>query len=443
MAAYYRPPGDINDFDRRPALANQLRTEWDAYIGGAIAGRDEYLFYDAAHDPAPGVAPATQPVPWNAFPRSIWQWFKADTDPAGPAQAFAAADTLAPELAVRESGTGQVVELFARQQDEYCEWHAHRNAAGGITRITFTCEGPEYFSTMAARDVTLVGDLYRENVDPAVQDADLVWARDMEDANGDVVFSAGTYNPLNAWNTTRGAMHLTHGANTLGAEINLAADATRIAPVPSQPANTLPHRLICCAAYGGVNRSSDPTIGAGVNSLARSGIAVTLANPVGLYMTEIAIDGLRSPDGQAIGPQALRIRRASPDGTLILRAEVAVPAGAAYTLDQCTFNGAPVTGGGVIARSITMSLFGLAKVIPGRTPEQTPCRAKCCRHPNGAAFFAAVSINRSCADLDSAFWARQGPVTPRATLGAEGPPFLATAVNLKKRAAAGRGPVLP
>ena len=35
----------------------------------------------------------------------------------------------------------------------------------------------------------------------------------------------GAYNPRNMWNTARGAMHLTHPANSLGAEIKLAADA--------------------------------------------------------------------------------------------------------------------------------------------------------------------------------------------------------------------------
>ena len=36
----------------------------------------------------------------------------------------------------------------------------------------------------------------------------------------------GEYNPFNRWNTTHGAMHLTHPANTLAAEIRLAADGT-------------------------------------------------------------------------------------------------------------------------------------------------------------------------------------------------------------------------
>ena len=71
-------------------------------------------------------------------------------------------------------------------------------------------------------------------------------------------------------------MHLTHRANTLGAEIALAADATVQFQVAPAPAATFPFRLICCAQFGGENRSSDPLIGAGVNGLAHSGLAITL-----------------------------------------------------------------------------------------------------------------------------------------------------------------------
>lgn len=208
--------------------------------------RPAYLLRE--HDPLPSVAPARAPVPWNGFPRAIWQWFNADADPSGRERAFNAAEPL--RLRTRISGaSGISVSLFERQQDEYCEWHTDRDTAGRITRIAFTCEGPEYFQRMATVDITLVGDLYREHRTPAVRDEDLVWSEDM--AGGQQGFRRGDYNRWNKWNTQLGAMHLTHHANTLGAEINLAADATVLYSVPAAPANTLPFRLICCAQYGG------------------------------------------------------------------------------------------------------------------------------------------------------------------------------------------------
>jgi hypothetical protein len=40
------------------------------------------------------------------------------------------------------------------------------------------------------------------------------------------LFLNGRYFPYNKWNTTHGALHLIHPANTLNAEIFIAADAT-------------------------------------------------------------------------------------------------------------------------------------------------------------------------------------------------------------------------
>ena len=417
MSAFYRPPADIDDFSRRPALADTLRQNWDTFIGSTIRDAERGLFYDAATDPVPNVVPARQPIPWNGFPRSLWQWFNADADPAGKAQALAAVEVLR-EIFRVPLANGATLPVFERQQDEYCEWHVDRNAAGGIARIVFTSEGPEYFQEMAAVDLSLVGDLYREHVNPAVRDEELVWPADVRNRNGEILFPKGSYNRWNEWNTRKGAMHLTHRANTLGAEIALAADATVQFQVPPAPAATLPFRLICCAQFGGENRSSDPLIGAGVNGLARGGLSITLDNPVGLYIQSVGTGGLRAPNGDLIGDAALRIVRASADRRLILRAEVTPPPGAAFTLDQCTFEGEPLTGGGQIARRITMVLFGLAKTIPGRTAIQGQCTTKCCRKPNTAGFLKIVDNATNCASLTDADFQDEAPVTEASPLEA-------------------------
>jgi hypothetical protein len=445
VAIFYRPPADIDDFSRRPALAAALRQRWHDFIASAVAERasEGGLFYDAADDPAPGVAPARAPLPWNGFPRSIWQWFNADADPQGADRAFAAAEVLQAFATVRRPD-GTLVTLFQRQQDEYCEWHAD-DPGGPIRRISFTVEGPEYFATMAETDLTLVGDLYREHVNPAVRDEDLVWDTDMT-AQGSVIFRRGTYNRWNKWNTDLGAMHLTHRANTLGAEINLAADAASLFPVQKAPAATFPTRLICCAGIGGVNRSSDPLISAGVNGFASQGLSVTLDNPIGLYIQTIALDGLRDPGGAPIGPSCLKIVRANPDGSAILRAEVTPPDGADFTLDQCTFEGQPITGGGVIARRITMVLFGLAKAIPGRTGVQASCSGKCCSKPGTAGFLKLVSSQRNCALIPDAEWRRDAPATapigfaPAAEPTSESSADWLTAALARKRAPIGQEP---
>jgi hypothetical protein len=444
MAIFYHPPAGINDFDRSATQAAQLKQNWHDFLNRQVEGRDAGLFYNPANDPAPGVAAARRPISWNGFPLSIWSWFNANANATGKRRALAAAETLRPfAIQIRDGGAsfvtvtnpatrmrkvvggalGDPLDLFHRQQDEYCEWFVDRDAAGRVTRISFTAEGPEYWEEMAKVDPDLVVRLYQELVNPAVQRTDLFWQFDVAGRNlatgqFNIIFQRGEYNPYNKWNTTHGALHLTHPANTLGAEINLAADATVLRPsVAPQPANTLSGRLICCAQYGGVNRSSDPLIGAGVNGLARAGRAVTLADPIGLYISTLDLTGLRGPNNQVIGAQALRVRRASADGSMILRAEIAPPQGATFTLDQCRFDQDTLTTGGQIARKITMVLFGLAKAIPGRNGLSQPCEAKCCRKPDAPDFRKLVTPDRNCNQLPANFFDDEAPVSPATAAG--------------------------
>jgi len=217
-----------------------------------------------------------------------------------------------------------------------------------------------------------------------------------------------------AFGSAKIAVHLTHPANTLGAEINLAADATVLYPaVAAAPAASLPARLICCAQYGGVNRSSDPHIGAAVNAAARGGRMVTLANPVGLYMGTIDRDGLRDPADQPIGARSLAVTRASADGTMILRAVLAPPAGAAFTLDQCSLGGEGLRGGAQVARRITMSLFGLVKRAPvaGRVGATAGCSGKCCPKLDAPNFRVPVGATQDCAALGPDDFADEAPWT--------------------------------
>ena len=107
-------------------------------------------------------------ISWNAFPRQVkssslsdkQRWRRADSD--------------------------------RNLQDEYCEWSVTRDpATRKITRVTFTCEGPEYWEVLASLNPDKVLALYREFVSPAVKREDL--------------FANGRYNPLNRFNnsTTR------------------------------------------------------------------------------------------------------------------------------------------------------------------------------------------------------------------------------------------------
>ena len=421
----YDPPAAIDDFSRRPQLAAALRSDWDAQIKGFIAETKDRtdpnliisgLFFDQLNDTSGIPDPNPLGVPWNAFPQVLTNWFAN--------QPVANQEKLANDWAEkpittdslfgfnRKDGSNQYVPIpiTYRRQDEYCEWHVERSG-NQIQRIYLTCEPPEYWSFLAQNDITLVLDLYRELLhNPGIQKDEICWPYDVysePDNQGQrtVLFPQGSYNRWNEWNTVKGAVHLTHWANSLDAEVRLASDGSLGWPQPTGPVD--PHRLICCAAFGGVNRSSDPKIGSAVFSLASQGLSVALANPVGLYMQHFQLTGLRDPQGAAIS-NALTFVRQSTDGQKILRAEIAPTAGVSYTLDQCTLNNERLQYGGQIARSITMSLFAVGKKIPGVSSNAVQaCPATCCPYPTNGQFFGTFKNDgRPCSQRSSAEWSR-------------------------------------
>jgi hypothetical protein len=419
MAAIYLAPAGIDDFGQAkdPEAARQ---GWHAQVSSIIAQvqkgkRSSPLFYDQLAD-ASGVPDSDpQGVPWNGFPLRLDKWY-ADSAPSSARRlANAAADTLlrGPDFGFFTDKAGQhAITLPFRVQDEYCEWFIDRTDDGAITRISFTCEPPEYWSYLASQDFDLVVKLYRTLLGTdAVQKADLQWATDVFDGGGNTVYQAGDYNPWNDWNTVRGAVHLTHPANSLFAEIQLASDSSLgwpVAPGPGAPIDA--QALMCCAGVGGINRSSDPLILQGVYGFASQGKSVALFNPIGLYMNAFSLGGLLDPEGNPIQASAVKRIRQSTDGARVLRVEVTPPPGASYTLDQCTLDGEALAFGGQIARAITMRLFAVAKTIPGEKPRKvTSCPTFCCTYPPHPAFRGTFGAGqgRTCTNLGSDDWAAE------------------------------------
>jgi hypothetical protein len=421
----YNPPAAIDDFSRRPALQQALRSGWDGRVRDFIAETKDTtdphlivsrLFFDQLGDTSGVPDPAPAGIPWNAFPQILTNWFA--TQPAANQEKLAnewaektiTTDSLFEFFRRDSSGQFSPIPITYRRQDEYCEWYVERNGTK-IERMYFTCEPPEYWSFLAENDITLVHDLYKELLhNPAISKGDLCWPFDVyskPDKKGQrkVLFKQDSYNPWNVWNTTKGAVHLTHWANSLDAEVRLASDGSLGWP---QPVGAIDfHRLICCTAFGGVNRSSDPKIGGTVFSLAMQGLSIALSDPVGLYMQSFQLPGLRDPQGNPI-PTALAFVRKSADGHNILRAEIAPPPGAAYSLDQCTLNGERLLYGGQVTRLITMSLFAVAKKIPGAKSTTVPtCPSTCCPYPTNGQFFGTFpNDGKTCAQRTDKEWAR-------------------------------------
>jgi len=320
-------PGFLDDLTEAQA---EMWSDWiSEQMDAVAAGEPQFYDFDAPRPrffnpltTQPAADAVEKDIKWNAFPRVVKIEAGSDDE------------------------RWEMTDGSRDLQDEYCEWSVTRDAATGkITQVTFTSEGPEYWQFLAAVNMPLVLSLYRKHVSPDVKAAHLV-------------DSQGRYNPRNRWNnsTTRGAMHLIQRANSLSAEIELAAGASNVRR-KGGVILTDTRELIECGQYGAVERNSDPHIGAEVNALARLDAAITLANPVGLCIASLDTPGWQTPDGS--DPQSFwKITRGRP--THALRAVYEVPAGAGFTVGDITINGRPIEFGAQIADFITIKLTGLA-----------------------------------------------------------------------------------
>jgi hypothetical protein len=335
---HFDPPGNIDDFGGDAILKQQWNAEMSGIFDQSIALVTQFLnaqgggtcqFYNpVTHGRTnPDLAPDLGDITWNGFPKRF-----GATRPGHPAN-FAGAET--------KRNPGQ-----ARLQDEYLEWFVNRNSAGNIASIHFTCEAWDYFEFLAARAPSKVLALYQKFVNSAVTQAD--------------IFPGGSYDRLNKWNTALGAMHLTHSANNLGAEVFLGASATvRRQENGVEDTRSIP--LINCAEYGDAGRNSDPNIGIAVNNLAREERMITLANPIGLYMADFDGAGI-TLNGNPAGGFFNVVRGAVPRA---LRAVFELPAAlvaAGHTVSDVKIGGQALQFGGQLAERITMHLFGIASV---------------------------------------------------------------------------------
>lgn len=334
----FDPPGFVADLsDAQKDQWSQIVSNW---LDRARAGRPDHndgpraQFFNPLTNP-PAADQQVAVIAWNAFPRQVkssslsdkQRWRLADSD--------------------------------RNLQDEYCEWSVIRDpVTRKITRVTFTCEGPEYWHVLGALNPDKVLELYRKFVSPTIKHEDL--------------FENGEYNSLNRFNnsTTRGAMHLIQPANTLSAEIELGAAAT-IRRVSNGTELTGAQELILCSRYGEPGRNSDPFIGEQVNALARQKADITINNPVGLYLHEFNPVGSTTPDN-ADPREFWKFVRGKDDH--FIRAVFEVPAERGYVVGDIKMAGRNVEFGAQIADFITIKLEGLATRIGQSTVSPQGCR---------------------------------------------------------------------
>ena len=459
------PPANLDDFDNSddPQL---LRDSWEVTISNHINNRalDTRRFFHPLKPPAGATPIDLEPIAWSGFPRAIELFAGATEDPSKWPKAYRIAETPKPVYYVAVDGALELVTdrkryplgpkpfvngvpqfgeddvvFFERQQDEYLEWTVERNNSGGITRMIFTAEGPEYWRTLA-RDPKLLTSIYNDLLfggGAAVSEADLFWQHDLAlpayrtdeqdrifldlDENGAPRFLRfevkDSYNVWNRWNTTDGCVHLIQRNNSLGAEINLAADATYDRGADSLSGDA--EKFMTCAAIGGIRRNSDPNIARDINQGVADGFAVAIADPVGLYISKFPTTGIIH-NGVDVTQHLIAGVRGQIGGPRqkVVRFELRAPLDGSFTLDQCKFSGQDLTSGGPIARQTTIAIF--AKGVPSERINLTrSCRfSDLCEHPNISGFKHYKEV-ADCVDLD---WSNKLPfTTPDADPAGGGP----------------------
>jgi hypothetical protein len=322
----FSPLGNLTDLTTDVELG-KWGDEVESLMSTAVAGLERYTQRGKAQFADPSVVDmggsTAAPISWIGFPASLAaQGFNGQ-------QAYKIADGL------MNDGNGHSGRDV---QDEYLEWYVHRDAAGGVTQIDFTTEGPEYWDTLV------------QQLGPAGVLA--LYQTYYPDATESDLFTGGQYNHDNVFNTTKGAMHLRQAANDLSAEVEIAAQSTLT--YTRQGAVLQDGGDLCNYASLGVStRNSDPHIAQTVNGLARQGRRLSLLNPIGLYMSDAPdFTGWTTPDGS--DPAKLwAVERGNPPTRGSLRSSSTVK------LSDVTIGAQTIQYGGQVGERISIFLTGL------------------------------------------------------------------------------------
>lgn len=311
MPPRFSPPGGLNDLTRDADLQ-----AWSDTVSALLDARitaGGQLFNPVTH-PRAGLQPRR--IPWLAAPQTVWDHRERD-------EARAHVDNPANR---RDSGAGQ---------NEYAEWFTHRDPADDeVVGVDLTTELPDYWDFLGQRlSRAELGDVYRQ-LYPAATDAQL------RNASG--------YNPRNQWNTTRGAMHLIGEINDL--DPNALGVVAGAIPWRFNAAG----RVVDVQDCGMGQFHADPTIVANLNRLAREGRAITLADPLGIYIIDLDTSGWETPDGSDPNDLVTFSR-----GTPPMHARVAVPPGRGFRLCDVRIAGERIRWGSQVAERTVVGITAL------------------------------------------------------------------------------------
>lgn len=344
-------PGNVNDFEtdsQRQQWSDHLSQEIDDAVADIAPCATAPQYVNPAKVDVSGYTRSV--ISWPGFPKLLFGQY------ATPDQAYAAADAPTTFRTVQ----GQRVPVTGRGvQDEYLEWYVTRDVAANVRTIDFTTETQEYWSALFSFSPDLAARRYSQILGTNVAVAD--------------ISTNNQYDPYNDFNVTKGIIHLIQINNTLGAELDIAAQST----LPRTDANGNPITdVVSCShctnnyGLGEAGRNSDPTIASKVAQAAQSGCLLTVPDPVGLYIVRFDAGAIVGPPGVNVA-SCWQVIRGNPT----VRARFTIPAG--HNLSDFSVAGIALQHPSQIAENIFVGLTaatGTANAV--QRPSPRPCKAQ-------------------------------------------------------------------
>lgn len=333
MELRFAPPGGLTeDLDNDDGLLRDWSGEVDGLLEAEIRGlafTEDVQLFNPVRNPRGDLQP--RPIPWFTMPARFANHQKR-------ADALKAVDLPAADGARRDD------------QPEYSEWFTHRQD-GRVVRVDVTTELPEYWDFLGRKQRAKVVALYRHYVSAEVREEDLFDAE-------------GAYRPLNVWNSERGAMHMTCDINTLSLAIGVLGGGT-----VWRRRNGKHVVDVQFCEPSSATENADPTLIAHANRLAREERAITFANPPGIYILGLDLDGWKRPDGRPVTRDDVI---AETRGTPPVRMRIE---GRGFALWQSTIDGEPIEWGSQIAERVTVGPIAAVGPRESRNPKGDGCAA--------------------------------------------------------------------
>lgn len=424
---WHKYMSDIAEDIIKDVTAKILNKEFDDVTDEEIAEMSPELGYvnPIVEEPPTDAKPINVQA-WGGFPRGVerrdWSDIASNFDPEDPDGRYRAVEALGqedyPPGVFVDFNNAHLVLPVRHRQDEYLEWKVSPDGRS----VAFVTEGYDYFSQLFKVDEQKVVSIYQDLTKNSAITADDLRATNgirfsYDDGRIRTVALRGEFNPRNRFNLEGGIVHLSHRANSLGAEIFLAGQSAiaRLKHDGSLLDGTDAEELLCCNLGGGPNRNSDPIISKAAYGQLMQGKRYTLSNPVGLYIADVDFDAVRLPNAAdtPVPREWWHAERGeglnTPSDSRVLRLELRIPEGEMIDgrpllLTDLRVGGGPLRYPGQLANLISVHLFVTSwHRDGGGVGPSIPCSGTCCILPDSPILYATPRSRPCNGSFDDKF----------------------------------------